>query len=309
MARYLQAVSASYSLRPGDLGVDVTTGASTITVTLPNAAGVRKEYDFRVSKVDTGAGLVSVVPSGSETIYGRTAVTLTRAFQVSTFVSDGSNWHVKAHGGLNFRLGAYGTPVPYTGVGLCNMYALDSVADAAVSLVGFWLMRSTTVDGALGLQILVESECVATGPIGSIALDALAGLTSASSILASAGSDHTAGLFAVHAKAYGISGSTTSAGSRVAAIWLDCQLNGGNHSTSAYYSIYATSGGLAFSSFARLQLIGGEGAGWTNLLSFNFGEGTAPLVANTVFDETTPSGGITIDVNGTPRYIPYYPAG
>jgi hypothetical protein len=306
--RHFQQVSADYSLRVNDFAVDVTTGASTITVTLPNAASVRKEYEFRISKADQSTGLISIVPAAGEYIAGRASITLTHIDQVATLVSNGSGWEVKSFGGLSLRLGAYGTPVLYEGVGLINAYVLDSTADAAASLVGFWLLRSTTVDEAICFEPMIESECVLTGPKALKVVDALCGLTSTSSKLAAA-VDHTDGMFAGHFKVYCVDGATVTAGARAAALWLDGQMNGANAAPIAanYYDIYATSGGNKFKAFAKLHLISGEGAGWEFLLQTNFGVGTDPIVAGAAakaVDTVTQSENIKVDVNGTTRYIP-----
>ena len=261
--------------------------------------------------MDSGSGLVSVVPSGSETISGRAAVTLTHQYQVSSFISDGVNWQVKSFGGLSLRLGAYGTPVPDSTVGICNMYALNNTA-SSIGLVGFWLIRGTGTGASICWQGLIESETTVTGPASLTCVDALVGLTQTTSRLATA-ADHTSGMFAGHFKVYSVDGATVASGARAAAVWLDGQMNGANASPVAanYYAIYNTSGGNKYEAFAKLHLISGEGAGWRTLFEFNFTNGTDPLVANTVFvapDTVSPVGGIRIDDNGTDRYIPFYAA-
>ena len=99
--RVPQAASADYKLRGTDLGVDVTTSTSTITVTLPDARTVRREWAFRVAKVDSGSGKVSIATVSSQTVSGQATATLEirRQYQVLYFTSDGSNWVVSGFGG------------------------------------------------------------------------------------------------------------------------------------------------------------------------------------------------------------------
>ena len=94
------AKSASYTAAPGDIAL-VTTGSSTITVTLPPVAtgGV-----VTVRKVDSGGtGTAKTVTADGSQIdggSGSTGVTYTTASTISgaTFVSDGTNWWCLAKG-------------------------------------------------------------------------------------------------------------------------------------------------------------------------------------------------------------------
>ena len=88
------AKSASYTAANGDVAL-VTTGSSTITVTLPPVA---QGGPVTVRKVDTGGtGTAKVVTADGSQIdggSGSTGVTYTTASTISgaTFVSDGTNW-------------------------------------------------------------------------------------------------------------------------------------------------------------------------------------------------------------------------
>ena len=73
MAKLITDVSAAYTVRGSDEEVRVTTGSSTLAITLPLVANVRKfGTRIRVSKVDSGSGKARITPSGSDTIAGQT---------------------------------------------------------------------------------------------------------------------------------------------------------------------------------------------------------------------------------------------
>jgi hypothetical protein len=305
MARRIIATSTDYKIRENDLEVRVTAGTSTITITLPDADGARKDHEFRVSvaSITGGTGVVSIVPSGSDTIDGRTSITLTRLYQVVTFVTDGANWHVKAHGGLSLRFGSYGTPVPYDGVGLCNMYSAD-IGGSAGTLTGFWYAKGTGTGELICFQPLIESDTAVTGPSTMKTVDALCGLVSATAKLAAV-ANSAEGMFALRGKVYCTDGATAAASSRIAALFLDTALNGANILAADIYSIYALNdGGGPCDAFARLN--GQNGGKWTNLFSFPSAT-MQPLAAVGVYK--TPQSNdatyfLTCDVNGTPYGIP-----
>jgi hypothetical protein len=74
----------------------VTTGASTITATLPAVATADATAGRVVTilKIDGGAGSVTIDGDGSETINGSTTVSLSSQYDYRTLVSDGSEWIV-----------------------------------------------------------------------------------------------------------------------------------------------------------------------------------------------------------------------
>ena len=92
---YFTQQSANYTAVPGD-NVLVTTGTSTIVVTLP--ANPSKSTTVNVRKVDAAAGAIKLVTSDGSTINsvaGATGIT-TPTSQHSGWevVSDGANWWV-----------------------------------------------------------------------------------------------------------------------------------------------------------------------------------------------------------------------
>ena len=74
----------------------VTTGASTITATLPavSSADATAGRVVTILKIDGGAGSVTIDGDGSETINGSTTVSLTSQYDYRTIVSDGLEWIV-----------------------------------------------------------------------------------------------------------------------------------------------------------------------------------------------------------------------
>lgn len=74
----------------------VTTGASTITVTLPTATtgDASTGRVVTIMKADAGAGSVTIDADGTETINGSTTVSLSSQYSYRTIVSDGTEWFV-----------------------------------------------------------------------------------------------------------------------------------------------------------------------------------------------------------------------
>ena len=74
----------------------VTTGASTITVTLPTATtgDASTGRVVTIMKADAGAGSVTIDADGTEEINGSTTVSLSSQYNYRTLVSDGTEWFV-----------------------------------------------------------------------------------------------------------------------------------------------------------------------------------------------------------------------
>ena len=84
-------ISADYTVLDDDdyLHLQVTTGASDVTITLPTLAD-NVDRAFYVTKVDSGAGEVIIAGEGSETITGEASRTI--KFQYTTAqITDGAN--------------------------------------------------------------------------------------------------------------------------------------------------------------------------------------------------------------------------
>jgi hypothetical protein len=63
-----------------------------VTVTLPTAAGHRRQYT--VKRLNSGANAVTVAAAGGETIDGAGTYPLSTQYQAVTVASDGTAWHV-----------------------------------------------------------------------------------------------------------------------------------------------------------------------------------------------------------------------
>ncbi len=72
----------------------VTTGVSTINITLPSAAIANQQIS--VKKIDAAVGIVDILTFGAETIDGNSNQQLADQYAVITLISDGSEWFVKS---------------------------------------------------------------------------------------------------------------------------------------------------------------------------------------------------------------------
>lgn len=72
--------------------IGVTTGASTITITLPTA--VTAQISYLIKKIDSGAGTVTISTTSSQLIDGVSAKSITVQNGYIQVVSDGTGWQV-----------------------------------------------------------------------------------------------------------------------------------------------------------------------------------------------------------------------
>ncbi len=82
-----------YALTAKDDVVLFSTGATTRTASLPAASTVPGKV-YHIKKIDSGVGLVTVDPAGSETIDGDLTPDIVAQYESWTISSDGSNWHI-----------------------------------------------------------------------------------------------------------------------------------------------------------------------------------------------------------------------
>lgn len=92
----VQAFSGNTTLDATHDVVEVTTGSSTITITLPTAVGI-KGKPYCIKKVDSGTGSVVVDGNASETIDGLLTYTLVNQWQYVEIYSDNANWKIKGN--------------------------------------------------------------------------------------------------------------------------------------------------------------------------------------------------------------------
>lgn len=96
----ITALSVNTTLTPAQSGIiNVTTGSSVITITLPTAA--TSQLVYTIKKVDSGSGTVLIATTSSQTIDGVLTKTLVNQNANITLVSDGSNWIVDIHNTLD----------------------------------------------------------------------------------------------------------------------------------------------------------------------------------------------------------------
>ena len=88
-----RATAATGPLLRTDQIVFATGGIAGITLTLPNPALFRNQ-SLSIKKVDAGAGAVTIVPFGAETIDGAPSASLPAQYQSVPLFSDGTNWHI-----------------------------------------------------------------------------------------------------------------------------------------------------------------------------------------------------------------------
>lgn len=87
------SISANTALTPAQSGlIDVTTGSSVITLTLPSAATAQLSYI--VKKADSGSGSISIAASSSQLIDGVSSKTILFRYDYIQFVSDGTGWQI-----------------------------------------------------------------------------------------------------------------------------------------------------------------------------------------------------------------------
>lgn len=82
------AYSTSTTIQPGTFAA-VTTGTTNITITLASATGA-----YRVKKVDSGSGMVTVVGPAGAKFDGGTNLTIPTQYQSNDLTGNGTDFHV-----------------------------------------------------------------------------------------------------------------------------------------------------------------------------------------------------------------------
>ena len=83
--------SANYNVMVTDRYIDCTAGVAGITITLPNAVG-NSGATFVITKVDNGAGGITIATTSLQTINGSQTYLITAQWLSYTVHSDGLNW-------------------------------------------------------------------------------------------------------------------------------------------------------------------------------------------------------------------------
>jgi hypothetical protein len=90
----VKAKDADYTVLAADSIINGTGGAGGITITLPAAASSTGRI-ITVTKVDAGAGDVTIDGNGAETINGNATHDLTSQYESITIYCDGTEWFIK----------------------------------------------------------------------------------------------------------------------------------------------------------------------------------------------------------------------
>ena len=84
--------SANYTATQDDGFIDVTTGASTITITLPAVAAVRVGQRYIIRKADSGAGSITIDGDAAEEINGVTTKSVSVQYDALELENTGAAW-------------------------------------------------------------------------------------------------------------------------------------------------------------------------------------------------------------------------
>lgn len=140
LSQNVKTASTSYAMTSTDgYGiVAVTTGSSTITVTLPppSASAGRS---ITIKKVDSGSGMITISPNASETIDGASTNVLNAQNSFVMLLCDGTNWQVLAvwdYLTVNGSSTTQSSPVANTG------YPITGISISTPP--GFWAVNLTT---------------------------------------------------------------------------------------------------------------------------------------------------------------------
>ncbi len=97
------STSSNFKLDAVTIVVDTTVNSHPVTLadattlslnlSLPTAESAQSKV-FYVKKIDATANTVTITPNGVETIDGAATKVLTTQYEVTSIVSDGSNWHI-----------------------------------------------------------------------------------------------------------------------------------------------------------------------------------------------------------------------
>ena len=238
--------------------------------------------------------------SADEMIFTKTKISFAGALGTADHVIDFSG--ITPPSGKNLiRAGSYSSPLAYpaAGGGMLNMY-YSNAANTGASTATFFYGVTTGTGAALGTTALVESNAATPGPAGLQGGQFMAGLR-AGKYLATAAGDATAGMYGAWVKVYASTTSVASSGCKVAAIWLDNQMNcavGGEE-----YAAYITTGGSVPDAVFGLNTSSG---GWAALLNFDSTMASKPPLSTLACADAASDSSIIIKINGETRYIPVY---
>ncbi len=176
--------------------------------------------------------------------------------------------HTGSGGPCFIRAGAYGTPVTNADEdqsGFIRMYGQTSANGSSYDRGIFVCLKTTGLKGIFPVAGLAEVLAqTGAGPSKVQAAQFICHMNSATAKLATLGGDATAGMYAAWLKVTSNTGSVCSAGSRVASVWLDNQMNG--TVSGEEYTIFSTTGGSVPDAWAAFET---SSSGWSQFLYFD----------------------------------------
>lgn len=159
-----KTVSSTATLAPSDTNV-FATSASSYTITLPSAVTAGAGKVLTITKTDSGTGLITVAPSGSETIGGRSSTLIHGQNESIQLVSDGANWQWKSSGYRTESLKSVCSPASSIGAQTGNW--VSSIANQAGGYCNV-VIRSGVFSAAPNCTITFEQNSTNTPLIGHI---------------------------------------------------------------------------------------------------------------------------------------------
>ena len=192
------------------------------------------------------------------------------------------------------RIGTYGTPLANADEdqsGMLRLYGQTSADGTSYDRGVFVALKTTGTKNVMPIAGLAEILAQAgNGPTNVHAGEFIAHLNSATAKLADGGVDAWAGLAGIWAKVTSNVGSTTAAGTVIAPIWADNQMNG--TVSGEEYAFYVTSGSEPDAVFG---FEASASNGWDQLFYFDETCYNLDPVSNT---------SLKVKVNATQYYIP-----
>jgi len=296
-----------------------TTGAGSISnsgtcaaILVENASGAPAwpvGLAIGTSMATTGITIGTVTSLGIDVGTAATGISFTGTytgnaidFSNATIDPTGSN------GPCMIRCGTYASPLDYGAddhqSGLIRLYTTCSGASSYDRGV-FVCTKTTGAKGAFPVAGLAEANNTGTGPAALQAAQFIAhlGADGSASHLATLGGSSTAGMYGAWLKVCaGTGGCVCDSGSRVAAAWIDNQMNG--TVSGEEYGIFSTTGCSRPGAWAGFET---TSSGYSQLLyfdeTFNSGAGTC---VTTDAVPGTQDARILVYYNGTQYYLPLY---
>lgn len=193
------------------------------------------------------------------------------------------------------RAGTYASPIDLSTdqdqSGMLRFYSTTSAGGTSYDRIIFACAKTTNTKGVFPVAGLAEVNAVPSGngPTQVGAAQFIAHLNSATAKLDARSGNGWANFYGSWLKVASEVGSIAAAGSVVAPLWVDTQMNGTVNGE--YYSIFATSG-TAPDAFVGFEA--SAGCGWTQLLYFD----------DTCYNLDPVSGsGLKVLLNATQKYI------